>query len=183
MDTRFHQVAPDYEYDLYLGQSMELEDSYETVLARHLKRLENPPDKKYAGRFPPFEGPEFRKAGEPVAQVWRRLAPGVPRHRFYPFSPRWEKDQGVVQEAKLVIQRVGDRVFYEAAIPWAELAKVAPELGKEVNFAYFVWDRGDLALDWAKGRSIAKGAIQDLIPFKMTDAIFTPWRFIDDHQE
>jgi hypothetical protein len=181
MDTRFHQIGPDYDYDLYLGQSMQLVDDYETVLARHLDRLENPPNEKYAGRFPPFETPEFEAVGEPIAQVWRRIAPGVPRHRFYPFSPRWEKDQGLVNKAKLTIVREGDMVRYEAAIPWSELDRVKPELDKQVNYSYFIWDRGDLALGWAKGRSIAKGAIQELIPFKGTDAIQTPWRFIDAH--
>jgi hypothetical protein len=180
-NPRFHRINPDYEYDLYLGQSKQLIDSYDTVLARHLEQIENPPNEKYAGKFPPFESPAFRSVGEPVAQVWRRLAPGVPRHRYYEFSPRHQKDQGIVHTAKLSILRDGDVVRYEAAIPWSELELVAPEIDKEVNFAYFVWDRGDLALNWAKGRSIANGAIQELIPFKTTDAIETPWRFIDAH--
>ena len=182
MDTRFHRIGPDYEYDLYLGQPMELAESYSAVLARHLKRLENPSDKKYRSRNPPFEAPVFRPVGEPVEQVWRRIAPGVPRHRFYPFSPRWDKDQGPVETAKIKIVRDGDFIRYEAAIPWSELDRVAPELGREVKFAYFIWDRNDLALNWAKDRSIAGGAIQLLIPFKEVTAIETPWRFIDDHQ-
>jgi hypothetical protein len=178
-NPRFHRINPDYEYDLYLGQAKELIDSYDTVLARHLEWLKNPPDKKYAGKFPPFETPAFRSVGEPVAQVWRRLAPGVPRHRYYAFSPRQKKDQGVVESARIRIVRDGDTVRYEAAIPWSELDRVGPEVGNEVRFAYLVWDRGDLALNWAEGRSIAYGAKQEIIPFKNTDAIETAWRFID----
>ena len=179
MNTRFHRIGPDYEYDLYLGQKMALVESYETVKARHLARLEDPPNDRYAERWPPFEPPAFRSVGEPIPELWRRIAPGVPRHRYYPFSPRRPRDQGVVETAKLKVIRDGDVVRYEAAIPWSELARVEPQIGKEVSFAYFVWDRDKLALDWAKDRSIAYGAQQVLIPFKRTSAIETPWRFID----
>ncbi len=179
LDTRFHRIGPDYEYDLYLAQPMQLKHSYDRVRARHLQRLEDPPDKKYKKRRPPFEAPVFTPAGPPQPEVWRRVAPGVPRHRYYPFSPRWKKDQGVVPGARLAIVRKGDIVRYEAAIPWQELARVQPEVGKEVRFAWFVWDRNKLALDWARDRSVAAGAEQILIPFKKTAAIETPWRFID----
>lgn len=104
------------------------------------------------------------------------------RHRDYPFSPDWPKDQGPVADAQLTIVRDGDTVRYEAAIPWSELNRVAPAVGRDVRFAYFVWDRNQIALNWVKGRSLAGSAKQTLIPFQRTEAIVTPWRFIDAHE-
>lgn len=177
VDQRFERLAPDYEYDFRLVRVNKLKESYETILQRHLDYLKNPPTKKYAGNWPPFEDPQFEAVGEPFPEVWRYLAPGVPRHRYYPTSPRRVHDQGIVKEAKLIIRREGNFYYHEAAIPWSELNKVRPEEGKEINFAFFVWDANQLALNWAKGRSSGKGKSQGLIPFKSTQVINTKWGF------
>lgn len=182
MNTRFHRIGPDYEYDMYLAQSMKLVDSYQTVKEHHLKLLEEGKG-KYSGSKPPFEEPQLVPSGEPKAEMWCRVAPGIPRHRYYPVSPRWKNDQHLVKSARLIIKREGNNVRYEAAIPWSELEKVNPETGKEVKFSYFVWDRNKLALDWVKDRSIGANLHQKLIPFKRTNSIETPWRFINAVKE
>lgn len=66
VNQRFERIGPDYEYDLSEGRTFELAELYESVLTRHRQRLADPPDKDYASRKPPFEGPTLRAVGDPV---------------------------------------------------------------------------------------------------------------------
>jgi len=180
IDTRFSQLSADYEYDLYLGAKNRLVEPYAVVRDRHLERLKNPPDEAYRKPRPPFEDPAFENVGEPRPEVWRLMAPGVPRHNYYPYSNRLERDQGFVSGAKLVVKRDGALWRYEAAIPWSELADVKPVVGREVRFSFYVLDDGKRAAAWAQGRSASGRRTQVLHPtWVRADAIETVWSFQD----
>lgn len=183
-----NHLSADYEFDLYAGATNRLKEPYETVLARHLERLKNPPDDKYKAGWPPFEEPTFETAGAPVPELWRLMAPDVPRSNYYPFSPRAEKDQGLVRTALVAVERTADGWRYEAAIPWRELADVAglltkkpgqPFPGKDVRFSFYVLDDGRRALSWTEGRSACRG-FQILHPtWQLGEGIETLWGFVN----
>ncbi|WP_438479354.1 hypothetical protein [Oleiharenicola lentus] len=180
VDARFEALSADYEYDLYLGAKNRLAESYATVRDRHLARIANPPDDNYRKPNPPFEDPRFVIEGEPQPEVWRLMAPGVPRHNYYPFSNRLERDQGLVPRATLVVKREGALWRYEAAIPWSELAEVKPVVGREVRFSFYVLNDGKRSAAWASGRSASGGRSQTIHPtWYRADAIETVWSFQD----
>ena len=180
IDRRFSQLSADYEYDLYLGAENRLLESYAVVRDRHLARLANPPDAAYRKPRPPFEDPVFVNVGEPVPEVWRLMAPGVPRHNYYPYSRRWARDQGLVGAAQLVVKREGASWRYEAAIPWSELTEVKPKVGREVRFSFYALNNGKRAAAWAQDRSASGRRTQILHPtWLRTDAIETVWSFQD----
>ncbi len=54
-------------------------------------------------------------------ELWRILAPGVPRGHHYPRQPRAKYDQGPVAGGKLAVRRDGKTTVYEVALPWAEM--------------------------------------------------------------
>ena len=68
------------------------------------------------------------REGAEGSELWRQLAPGVPRIHDWPRQPKGEKTTGAVAGAKHVVKREGNTYLYELAIPKAELAelKLAP---------------------------------------------------------
>jgi hypothetical protein len=168
-----------------LGAQNRLKESYETVKARHLQLLANPPDNSYKGGSAPFEDPTFENAGPPLPEVWRLMAPGVPRGNFYPFVPHdHNPDQGLVTTAKLVIKREGIVWRYQAAIPWSEIAQVKPGIGKTVRFSFYVENDGKRALSWTANRSACLGGKQILHPtWSQGEAIETQWGFAGTAQQ
>lgn len=180
IDTRRNRLYPDYEYDLYAAKDHHLVEPYAIVRERHLARLANPPDDTYRRDWPPFEAPKLAPSGEPRPEVWRFMAPGVPLHNAYPFSPRRERDQGVVAEARLVVVRGEGTWRYEAAIPWSELAAVQPAVGREIRLGWAVVDRGRRVLEWAAHRRAAFARTQQYHPtWTGGPWLSTPWRFIE----
>ncbi len=91
-------------------------------------------------------------------EVWRLLAPGMPRKHFYPRQPASHVDGGPVSGAKLVIRREGNTRAVEAAIPWGEIPRVKQCMlrGQTVKFSYRVNNNAGPALELAAGRSVSK---------------------------
>jgi hypothetical protein len=180
IDSRFRTLNLDYEYDIFPAIETRLKDSYETVLARHLERLKHPPSDAYKRRKPPFEKPELVQVGDPFPEVYRQMAPGIPRHNAYPFSPTREWDKGLVPEAKAVIRSSGNLWIYEAAIPWTELQHVPRNPGDLVRFTFFVVNDNRRVLGWSENRSRSLGRKQLIFPFNAgIDQVETEWRFIE----
>ncbi len=174
LDTRYQHLSADYEYDLYPGAAQELVEPYAMVRDRHLAALAVAKDPG-ALRMP---GPQIRQVGEPIPEVWRLMAPGVPRGNFYPFQTHAQPNQGLVAAAKLVIRREGSTWRYEAAIPWSELAEVKPAPGREIRLSWYVLNDGRRALSWTGGRSACRGPRQTLHPtWQTSEAIETVWGF------
>lgn len=173
IDTRFSMLNPDYEYDIYAGRQQRLIDPYAVVRGRHLDRLKTPPNPGYASAMPPFEGANVANEGDPVSEVWRLMSPGVPRGNYYPFSPRWNVDQGLVNGALSVVKRSDQGWVYEFAIPRGELATV-PDTG-EVRFAFYALDGGKRATSWTSGRNLCRSRTVLHPTWQTTPAIETVW--------
>jgi len=115
--------------------------------------------------FMVYADTDYEFALNPVAEkygggteVWRLLAPGMPRKHFFPRQPAAPRDGGPVKNAELVIRREGNVRIVEAAIPWSEIAAVHDclEYGRSIRFTYRVNDNKGPALELAAGRSVSK---------------------------
>ena len=124
--------------------------------------LPNPP-----GAMPHFItywDTDYEYALNPVAaqfgggtEIWRLMAPGVPRKSDFPREPKADFDQGPVP-GKLVIRHDGNVRIVEAALPWNEMPEVLKRIraGETVKFSCRVNDNGSPARELANGRSVSK---------------------------
>ncbi len=92
------------------------------------------------------------------AEIWRLLAPGVPRKHFYPRQPKAATDGGPVEGGKLVVVQEPTTRILESAIPWTELpeVKAALDAGRTIKFTFRVTDDKGPSYDSAANRSVAK---------------------------
>ncbi|MEM1011332.1 MAG: hypothetical protein AAGI46_03820 [Planctomycetota bacterium] len=178
LDDRFETLHPDHEIDLYPGRVNTLERSYDEVHADHLASLKDPSHPNHKARWPEFEGPTWVYEAPTKPEAWRFLAPGVPLHNAYPFSPISERDQKLLDDVPFELRRTPTGWVYEAAIPWTELSAVQPEVGKVVNFAFYVLDAGRQKLKWTDDRSAGAHRNVTMHPtWLMNQAIRTKWGF------
>ncbi len=91
-------------------------------------------------------------------EIWRLLAPGVPRKHFYPRQPKAEKDGGPVTSGKLAVVQDGNTRIVECALPWSELpdVKAALDAGRNIKFSLRVTDDKGPSYELAAGRSVSK---------------------------
>ncbi len=125
--------------------------------------LPNPP-----GTMPHFIDywdTDYEYALNPVAaqfgggtEIWRLMAPGVPRKTNFPREPVAAFDQGAIAGGKLVVRHDGNTRIVEAAIPWAEMPEVLKRIkaGQTVKFSCRVNDNGGPARELATRRSVSK---------------------------
>lgn len=116
-------------------------------------------------RFMAYRDTDYEYALNAVApefgggtEVWRLLAPGVPRKHFYPRQPKAPTDGGPVSSAQLVLRRDGNTRIVEARLPWSEIPLVKKRLdaGLPVKFTFRVNDNDGPAYELAAGRSVSK---------------------------
>jgi len=91
-------------------------------------------------------------------EIWRLLAPGVPRKHYYPRQPKATKDGGPVADGKLAIVQDGNTRIVECALPWAEIPDVKAALGagRPIKFSFRVSDDKGPTYELAAGRSVSK---------------------------
>jgi len=91
-------------------------------------------------------------------EIWKLLAPGIPRKHYYPRQPRAKIDGGPVKDGKLVVLRQDNTIFYEAAIPWKEMPLVwqCVKSGAPIKFSFRVNNNAGPALELAANRSVSK---------------------------
>ena len=99
------------------------------------------------------------------SELWRLLAPGMPRGHHYPRQPRAKFDQGPVQGARHVVRRDGKVTTYELAIPWAELKDGQPKPGKTFAFTFRVNNNKGPALVFGADKSATKTNGLSLHPY------------------
>ena len=99
------------------------------------------------------------------SELWRLLAPGVPRGHHYPRQPRAKFDQGPVPESKHVVRRQRGVTTYELAIPWSELTEWRPQAGQKFGFTFRVNNNQGPALLFAAGKSATKTNGLSLHPY------------------
>ena len=116
-------------------------------------------------KFITYWDTDYEYALNPVAEeygggteIWRLLAPGMPRKHFFPRQPKSPIDGGPVEGGNLVIRREGNTRIVEASIPWSEMPEVKSRLlsGQTVKFTCRVNDNKGPAHELAAGRSVSK---------------------------
>jgi len=116
-------------------------------------------------RFITYWDTDYEYALNPVAsqfgggtEIWRLLAPGIPRKHFFPRQPKAGVDGGPVTDGQLVIRREGNMRIVEAAIPWSEMPDVRARLtsGRTIKFSCRINDNKGPAHELAAGRSVSK---------------------------
>ena len=92
-------------------------------------------------------------------EVWRLLAPGLPKKHYYPRQPKHALE-GAVSGAQLEVRYQNNTRIVEAAIPWREIPNVRAlmEWGAPVKFSFRV-NHAERAPDMelAMNRSAAEG--------------------------
>ncbi|HUS59227.1 MAG TPA: hypothetical protein VM141_11285, partial [Planctomycetota bacterium] len=101
------------------------------------------------------------------SELWRILAPGIPRGHYYPRQPRARLDQGPVRKGKHVVKRDGSVTIYELAIPWAELKQWKPKAGAAFAFTFRVGNDKGPALEFGADKSATKTNGLSLHPYWM----------------
>jgi len=99
------------------------------------------------------------------SELWRILAPGVPRGHYYPRQPRARFDQGTVPGGQHVVRRQGRVTTYELAIPWAELRRWRPRAGQTFGFIFRVNNNKGPALVFGGDKSATKTNGLSLHPY------------------
>ena len=94
-------------------------------------------------------------------EIWRLLAPGVPRKHYYPREPKVPapgKDGGPVADGQLVIKRDGNLRLVECALPWSELPEVKKKLdaGEPIKFTFRVSENNGPKYELNEDRSVSK---------------------------
>lgn len=125
--------------------------------------LPNPPGTM--PRFMTYKDTDYEYALNQVAEkhgggteIWRLMAPGVPRKHFYPRQPKAPIDGGPVKNGKLSITREGNTRIVEASLPWSELPDVKKLLdaGKPIKFTARINNNGGAPLELAGNRSVSR---------------------------
>lgn len=89
------------------------------------------------------------------AELWRLLAPGIPRGHHFPRQPRAKFDQGAVT-AKTIVKREGKTTIYEMAIPWSELKEWKPTPGQTFGFTFRVNNNKGPTIFYGQDKSVTK---------------------------
>lgn len=91
-------------------------------------------------------------------EIWRLMAPGVPRKHFYPRQPKAPVDGGPVENGKLALKRDGNTRIVEALLPWDEIPEVKKKLdaGQPIRFSFRANNNKGGALELARERSVSQ---------------------------
>jgi hypothetical protein len=90
------------------------------------------------------------------AELWRHLAPGVPRIHDWPHQPRGGRTTGPVQGARCVARREGSTYVYEAAIAKDELAALKLQAGTTFGLAFRVGNNRGPNIDYGADKAVTK---------------------------
>lgn len=116
-------------------------------------------------RFMVYKDTDYEYFLHPVAarfgggtEIWRLVAPGVPRKHFYPRQGKAEKDGGPVDSGKLAVVQDGNTRIVECALPWTEIpdVKAALDAGRTIKFSFRVTDDKGPTYEMTAGRSVSK---------------------------
>ncbi len=99
------------------------------------------------------------------SELWRMLAPGVPRIHDWPRQPRGAKTTGVVPGAKHVVRREGNVYIYEAAIPKAELGDLKLQAGTTIGIVLRAGNNEGPNVDFGLDKALTKTNGLSLHPY------------------
>ena len=90
------------------------------------------------------------------SELWRMLAPGVPRIHDFPRQPRGKRTTGPVTGAKHVVKLDGDVYTYELAIPRAELADLKLQAGTTFGLMLRAGNNKGPHVDFGADKAVTK---------------------------
>lgn len=102
------------------------------------------------------------------AEVWRLLAPGVPRVHDAPRQPKGALSTGVVQ-APCIIRQDGTQRIYEMAIPRSELAQFPLQAGTDFGMTLRIGYAGGTSLDYGVNKAVTNTNGLSLHPYYMSN--------------
>ncbi len=89
-------------------------------------------------------------------ELWRMLAPGVPRVHDYPRQPKGKLSTGAVKDAQHVVRQEGSVRIYELAIPKTELSTLKLQGGSRFGFMFQVGNNKGPSIFYAENKAVAK---------------------------
>jgi hypothetical protein len=99
------------------------------------------------------------------SELWRHLAPGVPRIGDFPRQPRGENTTGVVKEAKHVAKREGNTYRYEVAIPKSALVDLKFQAGTDFGFLFKIGNGEGASVEYGTDKAVTKSNSLSLHPY------------------
>jgi hypothetical protein len=99
------------------------------------------------------------------AELWRYLAPGVPRINDWPRQLRGKVTTGPVSGAKVAVRREGNIYTYEAAIPRNELAGLELKPGTEFGFTFVAGNSKGTNAYYGANKAVTKNNALTLHPY------------------
>jgi hypothetical protein len=103
--------------------------------------------------------------GEGKSELWRQLAPGLPRIHDWPRQPRGKNTTGIVKEARHVVKRNGTFYTYEAAIPKSAIADLKLNTGTEFGFTFQIGNGEGANAEYGKDKAVTKNNGLSLHPY------------------
>jgi hypothetical protein len=103
--------------------------------------------------------------GEGKSELWRQLAPGLPRIHDWPRQPRGKNTTGIVKEARHVVKRNGTFYTYEAAIPKSAIADLKLNTGTDFGFTFQIGNGEGANAEYGKDKAVTKNNGLSLHPY------------------
>lgn len=114
------------------------------------------------------------------SEVWRHLAPGVPRIHDFPHQVRSARTTGDVAGAKSVVRRDANGYVYEAAIPRSELADLKLQSGTQFGFSFEFGNSGGPQALYGESKAVTKNNGLTLHPYwERKPSAGVRWTLID----
>ena len=89
-------------------------------------------------------------------EVWRLLAPGVPRMNDFPRQPRGKITTGAVKDAAFVVTRTDTGYVYECALPKSEISDLKLQSGTDFGFVFKIGNTGGAQPEYGQDKAVCK---------------------------
>ncbi|HEY5814178.1 MAG TPA: hypothetical protein VIT23_16165 [Terrimicrobiaceae bacterium] len=99
------------------------------------------------------------------SELWRHLAPGIPRIHDWPRQPRGEKTTGIVKEARHAVKRDGNIYRYELAIPKSALSDLELRPGSNFGFTFRIGNGDGANVEYGRDKAVTKTNALTLHPY------------------
>jgi hypothetical protein len=99
------------------------------------------------------------------SELWRHLAPGLPRIHDFPRQPRGENTTGVVKDARHIVKRDGRIYVYEAAIPRSALSDLKLQAGSNFGFIFKIGNGDGVNVESGTDKAVTKTNSLSLHPY------------------
>lgn len=123
------------------------------------------PDTDYEYSLYWCDGGRPALSGIAGGELWRHLAPGVPRMHDFPRQPRGPITTGAVKDARFVVKRTDAGYIYECAIPRSEIANLKFQAGTDFGFVFKIGNSGGPQSEYGHDKAVCKQNGLSLHPY------------------